>query len=262
MNITRDWQDEDGLTEEHMCSDYYLGLLELDLRSPSTSHVIQAGSSASDVLSLISRCSNGGYKPFVPTSMALNTTTDTTMQPTTVCEPSAIYTIQPGDTCKDLCLAHNVSTHSLTASNGLEAYCRDFPLAGTEICLPKSCNVYTVNINDTMQSIAEQQPGNVSIAQLLAWNPILIPLWKLIRQTHLQICVSPPMSALSVPNAANIKCGRYYTIRPGDTCADITTKGGISLPNLDSLNSDIKTDCANLVVGERYCVLPVVDIKE
>jgi LysM repeat protein len=187
-----------------MCSDYYLGLLELDLRSPSTSHVIQAGSSASDVLSLISRCSNGGYKPFVPTSMALNTTTDTTMQPTTVCEPSAIYTIQPGDTCKDLCLAHNVSTHSLTASNGLEAYCRDFPLAGTEICLPKSCNMYTVNINDTMQSIAEQQPGNFSIAQLLAWNPILIPLWKLIRQTHLQICVSPPMSALSVPNAANI----------------------------------------------------------
>jgi hypothetical protein len=56
--------------------------------------------------------------------------------------------------------------------------------------------------------------------------------------------------------------GRYYTIRPGDTCADITTKGGISLPNLDSLNSDIKTDCANLVVGERYCVLPVVDFKE
>jgi hypothetical protein len=38
-------------------------------------------------------------------------------------------------------------------------------------------------------------------------------------------------------------------------------EGGISLPNLDFLNPDIKTDCANLVVGERYCVLPVVDIK-
>jgi hypothetical protein len=100
--------------------------------------------------------------------MALNATVHTPMQPTTVCEPSAIYTIQLDDTCKDLCLAHNISSHSLTASNGIDTFCRDFPSAGTEICLPTSCNVYTVQTNDTMQSIAEQQPGKVSIAQLLA----------------------------------------------------------------------------------------------
>jgi hypothetical protein len=164
----RDWQDQDGLTDEQECSDRYLRLLELDLRFSSSSLVLQTGSSASEVLSLISRCSKEGYEPFVPTSMALNATVHTPMQPTTVCEPSAIYTIQLDDTCKDLCLAHNISSHSLTASNGIDTFCRDFPSAGTEICLPTSCNVYTVQTNDTMQSIAEQQPGKVSIAQLLA----------------------------------------------------------------------------------------------
>jgi len=261
----RDWQDGDGLTEEQICSDCFLRMLELDVSIPSASHFLQTGSSASDVLSLISDCSKKGYEQFTPTSMVLNTNIHTTMQPTTICEPSAIYTIQPDDTCNGLCLAHNVSTYSLTASNGLDAYCQDLPPAGTEMCLPTSCDVYTVIKDDTLQTISEQQPGNVSVVQLLAWNPNLIPLWNLKRQTNMQICVSPPTSALAAStdsNAADTQCGRYYTIQPGDICPDITSREDISLPNLYSLNQGIDIDCANLTTEERYCVLPVANNKK
>jgi LysM repeat protein len=224
--------------------------------------------SALDVLSNIAYCENKGYEGFTPTSMVLNTTihramVQRDMRSTTVCDPPAVYTVQQEDTCNGLCLARNISTHSLTASNFLHPYCGELPPAGTEICLPTSCDVYTVKKNDTLQSIADQQPGRVSIERLLAWNPHLLPLWNLKKQTGMQICVSPPANTSSIPTdlapSSFTHCGKYYEVQPGDTCADITSKEVISLPNLISLNPDIETDC---VAGERYCVLSVPYIKK
>jgi LysM repeat protein len=250
----RDWRDEDGMTEEQVCSDCFLGGLELDLSTPFKSNVVDIGWSASDVLGLISECDQKGYQQFNPTSTALNITTQTTIEPIAICEPSAIYTIQPEDTCHGLCLAHNVSTYSLTASNGLNLYCGGLPPTGTVICLPESCDVYTVQENDEIEEIAGHQPGNVSVAQLLAWNPHLIPLWNLKAQTGMQICVSPPTSTRDLANATDTQCARYYTIQPGDTCTGILAREGISLSSLYYLNRDVETDIAKLVPGERYCV--------
>ena len=264
----RGWGEIDDLTDEHLCSDCFLRISEFDVSSSSGSHLLHTGMSALDVLSNIAYCQRKGYEEFTPTSMLLNSTihraiVQRDMRSTTVCDPSAVYTVQQEDTCNGLCLARNISTHSLTASNFLHPYCGELPPAGTEICLPTSCDVYTVKKNDTLESIADQQPGRVSIERLLAWNPHLLPLWNLKKQTGMQICVSPPANTSSVPTdsapSSFTQCGRYYEVQRGDTCADITSKEGISLPNLISLNPDIETDC---VAGERYCVLPVPYIKK
>jgi LysM repeat protein len=275
----RDWQDGDGLSDEQACSDCLLQTLQHDQASPFS----YSGEFASDFSSLTSSCGKSGYEPTTPTTIALNSTKPTSSVPTQVCPPPATYTLQADDTCNGLCIAHNVSTYFLLSSNGLDAYCRDFPGAGTEICLPPTCDVYTVQPGDNCRSVTAKQPG-ISITQLQAWNPNLNPLCtNMDQQRGMQICVSPPNSTLHTPengraaassptsavpeptnvaNATNTQCGRYYLVQGGDTCADISVREGISLPDFYFLNKGVNSDCTNLFAEESYCVLPVGDIAD
>ncbi|KAF2723823.1 carbohydrate-binding module family 50 protein [Polychaeton citri CBS 116435] len=277
-DVMRAWQSETELTPEQSCSDCLLDTLRLDQSSPFSFN----GDFASNFSSLTSSCGKTGFEPSKPTPIALNSSSVATATPTAVC--ASTYTVQGDDTCNGICQSHNVSTYSLMVNNQLDAYCRNFASPGTQLCMPPPCDIYTVQTNDTCQSIAAKQPSYITITQLQAWNPNLNGLCtNMEQQVDMQICVSPPNSTLANPtntgaaptapttpvpvpttvaNGTNTQCGKYYLVQPGDTCGDITIRSspGISLSDFYFLNKGINENCTNLYAQESYCVLPVGDI--
>lgn len=127
---------------------------------------------ASNFSSTTSSCGKTGYTFTTPTSYALNATTPTptpTGVPTSPSCPDS-YTVQAGDTCNSISLAHNVSTFAMLYWNGLNANCVDFPSAGSSICLPSQCAIYTIRENDTCVEIVKNNAPDISIRQLQSWN--------------------------------------------------------------------------------------------
>ncbi|PIG86000.1 hypothetical protein AARAC_011340, partial [Aspergillus arachidicola] len=161
------------------------------------------------------------------------------------------------------------------------AYCTDFPDAGIELCMPPSCDIYTVEENDTCQSVAVKQPSYITITQLQAWNPNLNSLCtNMAQQVGMQICISPPGENLPAPtsttpvvttpaplptsiaNGTTTRCAKYYTVQPGDECSRITMQANppISIADFYFLNPGVNATCGNLILGKSYCIQPVGDI--
>lgn len=50
-------------------------------------------------------------------------------------------------------------------------------------------------------------------------------------------------------------CKTYYTVKKGDICAKLSSKGGISLSKFYSLNKGVNSkSCNNLQIGQAYCI--------
>ena len=79
------------------------------------------------------------------------------------------YTIKPSDDCYSISKSQGIGTAWLISDNSLTAYCVDFPASGN-LCLVNTCSVYSVQTNDTCNSIAAA--SNITVAQLKAWNPV------------------------------------------------------------------------------------------
>ncbi|KAI6794616.1 hypothetical protein KC361_g5453 [Hortaea werneckii] len=272
----RPWQDQDDLTDDQLCSDCLLGILSLDQSSGFSYN----GAFESDFSAITAGCGKTGYEPTKPTAIALNESTEATAAPTPSC--ASTYTVRADDTCSGICRANNVSTFALTQVNRLEAYCQSLPPTGTELCLPTSCDIYTVRQNDTCRSVAENHPSYITITQLQSSNPNLNALCtNMGQQVDTEICVGPPGDTLSVPSStatrspastttasvsANIadetdpRCARFYTVAKGDICGDISIRNNISLKDFYFLNQGINRECTNLFAGQSYCVSPVGDI--
>jgi hypothetical protein len=141
------------------------------------------------------RCQVTSYPVTSPTSYVLGTTTisraittNVRVAPTYSCESK--YTIQESDSCVSISWAKMVSTFALVYSNHLPAFCAGFPGAGTEICIPQQCNIYTVAPWDTCASIAKA--NGLTIAQLVEYNPNLNSRCGNLRSlVNYVICLSP-----------------------------------------------------------------------
>ena len=170
---------------EEMCSDCILGRYQIDLSSPfGYNDRLEKKFS-----SLTSSCSETGYSYTSPTPIAINETAPPTPTPVT-CEESERYTIEEGDDCKSISVAHNVSTWALTQQNELQAYWKNFPGPGTSLCLPKPCAIYSLKENDTCEGIVASQPGEFTVTQLRSWNPNINMLCgNLFQWTDYQICI-------------------------------------------------------------------------
>lgn len=138
-------------------------------------------------------CSTSGYSFASPTAYALNlsvtsvTALATSTSTNTACKSP--YVVQAGDTCDSISLAQNVSTFSLLYHNNLNIYGTNFPGAGSTICLPPSCDLYTVQPQDSCNGVARAR-GDISATQLRAWNPNINALCgNLGRLSGTQICV-------------------------------------------------------------------------
>lgn len=165
-SVMRSW-DGGSLTKEQSCSDCLLGTLNLDQSSAFS----YSETFATNFSAMTSGCGKSTYEPTKPTKIALNSSAVATSLPTVA--RTSKYTIEDDDTCNSVCKANNVSTFALLQRNNLNAYCEDFAPAGTDLCLPESCEIYTVQQNDTCHSVVARQPHHVTITQLQAWNPNL-----------------------------------------------------------------------------------------
>lgn len=116
-----------------------------------------------------SRCGVTSYPITSPSPYAVGTPTSVSTSPTATCNPT--YTIQPNDTCQSICLSKKVSTFSLMMVNALPGYCSSFPAPGSTLCLPPSCDVYTVQGLDSCVGIANAFNASFTTPQLISWNP-------------------------------------------------------------------------------------------
>lgn len=78
---------------------------------------------------------------------AIPTPSTTAPVPTKSC--ASTYTVLKSDDCHSISNEQRISTSNLLYLNGLEAGCTDFPGAGTKLCMPHTCEIYTVKQNDT-----------------------------------------------------------------------------------------------------------------
>ncbi|MCJ1245494.1 hypothetical protein MMC30_002698 [Trapelia coarctata] len=276
------WLNETTLTSAQSCSSCFLGVQSVQLNSP----LGYDETFAANFQSLTSSCGASGYPFTSPTAYALNGTATITAPAssttafTTSC--TASYTVQDGDDCNSVARAHNVSTFSLLYENMLNIYCMDFPSAGTSLCLPQQCAVYTVQPGDECDSIVNSTAG-ITVTQLLAWNPNIESLCgNILGLAGNEICISPPggfydptattnptashaITAVPAPTNAmtgsNANCGTWYTIQEGDTCSLVSIANSIALSDFYFLNPEIDQNCTNLVLAEAYCVEAVGSIS-
>ncbi|KAH8655300.1 hypothetical protein BX600DRAFT_525233 [Xylariales sp. PMI_506] len=143
-----------------------------------------------------------------------------------------------------------------------------------------NCGSYSVQSSDTCFSIASTE--NVTWAQLIAWNSDLENTCGNL-QDLTSICISNPSGTYSMPTntaggsavatsaaavpspttaGSTANCGQWYLVSEGENCSDLTEDFSISLTDILCLNTQVWTNCTNLLYGFYYCVEPVGSITD
>ncbi|KAM7210668.1 carbohydrate-binding module family 50 protein [Rhypophila decipiens] len=206
-------------TSAQLCSYCNLKSLQMQLNSPfGYSNRLHA-----NFQSLTSSCNAPSYPVTSPAPYFVGTasasapaTTATTSAPgTTISAPcQSTYTVAAGDTCQSISLQKQIATFWLMYANKLPGYCTNFPPAGSALCIPPSCKLYTVNPADSCDSITRSQ--GPTQPQLLSWNPNINANCSNLNQiAGWQICVSSPGNTSAVPSGGQ-------TIAPPYTLPIIT----------------------------------------
>lgn len=235
----------------------------------------------------MTRCHSSQYpltsqEPYTANATASTPATTSAVAPAITCASN--YTVQPDDDCNSVSLSQKVSTALLRYQNLIAADCSNFPDAGQSLCLPTSCETYTVQANETCNGIVEANQNRFTVQQMISWNPdVNRDCSNLDQLEGSQICLSLPggsnesiasptvnptyiTSPATVPSnvvsGTNVRCARYYEVVAGDTCSSITIMLGISLADFYFLNPEVNNpNCTNLYLGYSYCVQPVGDIQ-
>ncbi|KAF3898088.1 Carbohydrate-binding module family 50 protein [Trichophyton interdigitale] len=266
--MVAEWRNETAGADDHACSFCWLGLEQIQLSSPFG----YSDADAADFSSMTSSCSAEGYSYATPTKYAINSTSAAPAASPTC--TGSWYNIQEDDTCVVISGAHNVSTYNLIQENALDVGC--FSLHQRErLCLPQQCKTHQLALRENCSSLTESL--NITMAQLLAWNPMISPLCtNLASWRGWYLCASSPtrtipvreggslITAVPVPTNAqpetNPNCGQWYQVGAGDDCSKISLKFGISLKDFYFLNPQVNHKCENLWLNYSYCVQPVGDI--
>lgn len=166
------------------------------------------------------------------------------------------YTIKSGDTCQSIAMAQGFSTMQLLEANGLTAYCRSFPKAGSSICIPDrlKCKPYAPRFGDTCNSIAAA--NKISFVQIVSWNPEVGEtcgnIEKVANKTMV-MCVSapggawvnpsPPITTKSTSRVDTIftMSGTDFALMPSATASGVTDFGGTAYAG--SLANGTRPDC-------------------
>jgi len=202
------------------CSECVLGTYQLQLSNALGYDNELAGNFSS----LASSCHAANYPVTSPPSNSLNSTataTTTSAPPEKSC--CSNYTIEAGDDCHKISNAQRVSTNDLLYLNNLQGGCANFPEPGRTLCMPRTCEVYTVRANDTCSKITNS--GNLTNTQLIAWNvDINRGCNNLDQLVGMQICISSPGEA-DTATAINASALRTQALQPTNPCVGGTTFG-------------------------------------
>ncbi|KZF20520.1 carbohydrate-binding module family 50 protein [Xylona heveae TC161] len=132
------------------------------------------------------------YPYSTPASTPTATSNSTAPTATPYCSGDT-YTVQSGDTCVSIGQANSVATDRLISQNNLDYNCTTLQ-PGDELCLGSTCQLQTVQQNQTCDDILADQPYYLS--QLIAWNPTIHNSCdNLGIMVGRGICISPPGTA-------------------------------------------------------------------
>ncbi|KAF7884612.1 uncharacterized protein EAF02_004948 [Botrytis sinoallii] len=241
--------DTESTTSTEVCSDCNFLIQQSQLDSP----LGWDDDSARMYSSLTSSCGVTKYPVASPSpySLDVTATVSSTANPSTTTAAYAcvsMYTIQEDDTCSSISESQQVATFYLMQANNLPGYCSEIPDPGTSLCIPQSCELYTVAANDTCYEIVQNHnvtyPG-VSTAASTGSASVTTPI------------ASVPTNL--APNTTT-ECGEYYLVLDGDDCASISIAKGISLTDFYFLNPMVNSTCGNLWTDTYYCVEAVGNI--
>ncbi|KAL1961764.1 hypothetical protein VTN77DRAFT_1090 [Rasamsonia byssochlamydoides] len=160
--------------------------------------------------------------------------------------------------------SNSVSSGALRVLNNLFPDCSNLS-PGTSLCLPMTCQTYTVQPNDTCWSIA----GNYSTSfiSLISYNPTINSQCSNLATGEI-ICLSPPSgnyTPTTIPGVTPTQTSVYATSAvsaPGLVAQGTTTDCGVGIrcsyditfAQLQAWNPSINLGCTNLQIGEAYCV--------
>ncbi|GES60637.1 LysM-domain-containing protein [Aspergillus terreus] len=221
----------DGKAPKQSCSDCVLRTFQQQLNFP----LYYDDDLASSFTSLTSSCSATNYPVTSPTPVTVprNTTatvTSTTASATKTC--ASTYTIKEGDDCHSISRSQNVSLANMLYLNNLEAGCTHFPGAGTKLCMPHQCEIYTVKEDDSCYGITEAYNRTFTMSQLVSWN---VDINRGCNNLEIlvghQICVSypgnatRPSSAVAPAPTMALPTGPCWNFEEGliDTTCFVTT---------------------------------------
>ncbi|KAF9874971.1 LysM domain-containing protein [Colletotrichum karsti] len=264
-------------TSSQNCSDCMLGVSQSQLNSPFG---YQADFAAS-FRNLTKSCSATRYTFTTPTPYAISTIAPPPTPERPTC--GSPYVVKSNDTCDSIAVANGVATWSVLRAGGLDWRCKNLA-AGDLLCLPKPCNLYRVQYDDTCEAIVSKRSG-LNMASFMSWNPVINSLCTNMDELvgHM-LCVTAPGGVpgdenmtvppptptadpgTAVPKPTNGKdetkgpCAKWYTIQDGDKCESVSVRDGIALRDFYFLNPSLDSQCTNLLLGIAYCVQAVGNI--
>ncbi|KAK5662512.1 hypothetical protein OQA88_8424 [Cercophora sp. LCS_1] len=194
------------------------------------------------------------------------------------CLSGTTYAVQSGDTCLSIAAAKSVGSGALRVLNAILPDCSNL-MAGAQICLPRPCQTYEVQYNETCATIAMERGLNDQL--LIAWNPTINADCSNPDLPGSIICVSSPYETYepsTIPGAiptqtspyatetvappgltgpgTTLHCGKWVQVQEGDTCFALSLANGIELSLFMSINPAINAECDNLLRDLFYCVRP------
>ncbi|KAI0206818.1 LysM domain-containing protein [Astrocystis sublimbata] len=178
------------------------------------------------------------------------TTTSDPIPTSTVCAGRMID-IRPdreeGLTCHDIAEKYELASGEFAIATKSE-YCD----ATGPICVPNTCNLYLVDMDDTCESIAKTLSNTtteVSVAQLATWNPYILGACDHLAAGQ-YICSGPPGGAWISPPGSEIPDSGDGPVRggPGSTASLPIVEDPNAVP-ADRVQEGIPSDCSRWVVA-------------
>ncbi|KAK8103188.1 hypothetical protein PG984_016334 [Apiospora sp. TS-2023a] len=265
-------------TVEDPCGNCSLGPIRLQLEDAR----VYDETIASEYSASISACGITEAALATPAPVLLPNPNTGIFNATRTCSGTSIP-MPTSSSCDQTALDHEVSTAQLLADNDLPAGCSSWPGSAETLCIQNTCKTYTVKDTDTCRTVSRAH--NITLTQLLTWNPTVDPVCANWDHTigHV-ICVSSPlgykMPSVTIDNpggdtptvpaalpsstapGSNANCGFWYTAKDGDYCSLISTANGISLEDFYFLNPVVDSNCTNLWANYSYCAKPVGSISD
>ncbi|KAJ5109928.1 hypothetical protein N7532_002573 [Penicillium argentinense] len=180
----------DGKADNQTCSDCVLGTYQAQMSFPQGYDEGLAKSFSS----MTSSCSATNYLITSPAPTTISQSAKPTPSPSSTPKKCAsTYTIKDRDDCHSISRSQSVSLANMLYLNNLEAGCTHFPEAGTKLCMPNKCQIYTVKEDDSCYGITEAYKNAFTMSQLVSWNvDINSGCDNLEMLVGHQICVSYP----------------------------------------------------------------------
>ncbi|KAJ5372785.1 hypothetical protein N7517_004791 [Penicillium concentricum] len=184
--------------------------------------------------SLLSSCSvPASSYPYEYTSSYPTTTSESSSAsstgnatPTPTCAGKT-YVAKEDDTCKSISESQSISTDRLAEINHLDYSCSSLT-SGTELCIEKTCKVYTVQANQTCEDIVRGK--TFGLVQLIGWNPTIHQNCdNLDSMVGRSICISPPgggeftIPTTNITTSKGLPSTMFSSWVPGETTTMATS---------------------------------------